>query len=147
MATHRAQAVWEGDLESGVGRVDLESGAAPTMNVSWLHRTEGGVGGQTSPEELIAAAHGSCFAMALSHGLTQAGHPPQRLSVAASCAIEQAAGGWAITKAQLKVRGVVPGIDDDAFLEQARGAAEGCPVSSALSDDVDVSVEAELAAE
>ena len=83
MATHRAEAVWEGDLATGAGRVDLASGTAPTLDVSWRHRTEGGVGGQTSPEELIAAAHGSCFAMALSHELSQAGHPPQRLSVAA----------------------------------------------------------------
>jgi len=144
MATHRAQAVWEGDLESGMGRVDLESGVAPTLQVSWRQRTGDGVPGQTSPEELIAAAHGSCFAMALSDGLSRAGHTPERLSVAASTTIEPTQGGFAITKAQLKVRGVVPGIDADAFQEQARGAAENCPVSGALRGNVDISVEAEL---
>ena len=147
MATHRAQAVWEGDLESGVGRVDLASGVAPTLQVSWRQRTGDGVAGQTSPEELIAAAHGSCFAMALSHGLSQAGHVPQRLSVAASATIEETEGGFAITKANLKVRGVVPGIDEDAFQAQARGAAEGCPVSGALQGNVDITVEAELETE
>jgi lipoyl-dependent peroxiredoxin len=144
MATHRAEAVWEGDLASGSGRVELESGAAPTLNVSWRQRTEGGVQDQTSPEELIAAALGSCFSMALSNGLSQAGHPPERLSVAASCTIEQVEAGFAITKAHLEVRGVVPGIDTDAFQEEARGAAEGCPVSGALRGNVDITVEAEL---
>ena len=144
MATHRARATWEGDLDSGSGRVSLESGVAPDLNVSWRHRTEGGAGGQTSPEELIAAAHASCFAMALSHGLTQAGSPPERLSVAASCTIEPREGGFAITTAHLAVRGVVPGLDTDAFQEQARGAAEGCPVSSALHGNVELELDAQL---
>ena len=146
MATHRAQAVWEGDLQTGVGRVSLESGAGPTMNVSWKQRTEGGVAGQTSPEELMAAAHASCFAMALANGLTQAGHPPQRLSVSGATTIEAVQSGFAITKPQLKVRGVVPGIDPDAFETEAQGAAEGCPVSNALDDSVEVTLEAELEA-
>jgi len=144
MATHRARAVWEGDLASGVGRVSLASGTAPPLHVSWRQRTEGGVDDQTSPEELIAAALGSCFSMALSNGLSQAGHPPQRLSVEASCTIEQVEAGFAITKAHLKVRGVVPGIDPDAFQVEARGAADGCPVSGALRGNVDITVEAEL---
>jgi len=144
MATHRAEATWEGDLASGTGRVTLDSGAAGTMHVSWKQRTEGGVGGQTSPEELIAAAHASCFAMALSHGLSQAGHVPQRLSVAAATTIEPSEGGVAITRSNLKVRGAVPGIDRDAFETEARGAAEGCPVSGALASNVDISIEAEL---
>jgi osmotically inducible protein OsmC len=144
MATHRAQASWEGDLAGGSGRVSLDSGTASNLDVSWQHRTEGGVGSQTSPEELIAAAHGSCFAMALSHELSQGGHPPQRLSVAASCTIEQTEAGFAITKSQLKVRGVVPGVDAEAFDQAAQAAGEGCPVSGALRGNVDISVDAEL---
>jgi osmotically inducible protein OsmC len=144
MATHRAQAVWEGDLAKGTGRVDLDSGAASTLNVSWKHRTEGGVGGQTSPEELIAAAHASCFAMALSHELGQAGHAPERLSVAASVTFDQVEGGFGITKSALQVRGSVPGVDAGAFEAAAQAAGEGCPVSGALRGNVEISVEAEL---
>jgi osmotically inducible protein OsmC len=144
MATHRAQAVWEGDLAGGAGSVELQSGVASAMDVSWRHRTEGGVGGQTSPEELIAAAHASCFAMALSHELSQGGHVPQRLSVAASCTIEPVESGFGITKAHLEVRGAVPGIDADAFQTAAQAAGEGCPVSGALRGNVEISVDAEL---
>jgi osmotically inducible protein OsmC len=144
MATHRARATWEGDLAGGAGRVDLDSGVASGLDVSWRNRTEGGVGGQTSPEELIAAAHASCFAMALSHELSQAGHPPERLSVEASSTIEPVEGGFGITKAHLAVRGVVPGVDADAFQDAARAAGEGCPVSGALRGNVEISVEAEL---
>src|SRR5205807_9542447 len=104
-------------------------------------RTEGGVSGHASPEELIAAAHGSCFAMALANGLTQAGHPPERLSVAAATTIEAVESGFAITRSQLKVRGVVPGIDADAFETEAQGAAQGCPVSNALDDSVEITLE------
>ena len=144
MATHRAQATWEGDLDSGTGKVSLDSGTASNLDVSWRHRTEGGVGGQTSPEELLAAAHAACFSMALSHGLSQAGHPPQRLSVAASATIEPTEGGFGITKAHLNVRGVVPGVDADAFQDAAEAAGDGCPVSGALSGNVAITVEAEL---
>ena len=144
MATHTAQAVWEGDLASGAGSVDLESGAASGLDVSWRHRTEGGVGGQTSPEELIAAAHASCFAMALSHELSQGGHAPERLSVSASCTIEPVEGGFGITRSELKVRGAVPGVDADAFQAAAQAAGEGCPVSGALKGNVEISVDAEL---
>ena len=149
MSTHRAQAVWEGDLESGIGRVDLESGVAPTLQVSWRQRTGDGVAGQTSPEELIAAAHGSCFAMALSLGLSEAGHTPQRLSVAASATIEATQGGFAIKRFRgaAAAMGWMSGIDADAFQEQARSAAENCPVSGALRGNVDISVEAELVQE
>ncbi len=142
MATRRAEATWEGDLADGRGRADLESGVASGLDVNWRARTEGGA--QTSPEELLAAAHASCFAMALSHTLGEAGNPPQKLSVAAAVSFEPADGGFAVTTSRLKVRGDVPGIDPDAFQEAARGAAEGCPISGALSGNVDISVEAEL---
>ena len=142
MAIRRAQATWEGDLAGGSGRAELESGVAGALDVNWRARTEGGV--QTSPEELLAAAHASCFAMALSHTLGEAGNPPQRLSVSAAVSFEPSDGGFAVTTSRLKVRGVVPGVDDEAFAEAARGAADGCPISGALSGNVDISVEAEL---
>ena len=113
MATERsAQATWTGDLMSGSGEIhEAPSGAFGPLSVTWAARAEPDHGGKTSPEELIAAAHASCFAMALSHGLSQAGHVPQRLSVAAATTIEPSEGGFAITSSNLKVRGAVPGID------------------------------------
>jgi osmotically inducible protein OsmC len=142
MATRRAEAVWEGDLASGRGTADLESGLATGLPVNWRARTEGGA--ETSPEELLAAAHASCFAMALSHELSEAGNPPERLSVSAAVSFDPVDGGFAVTTSKLKVRGVVPGIDADAFAEAAQGAGEGCPISGALKGNVDISVEAEL---
>jgi lipoyl-dependent peroxiredoxin len=143
MATRRATATWEGNLADGHGTADLESGVASALDVNWRARTEGGA--ETSPEELLAAAHAACFSMALSHELSQAGSEPTRLSVAAAVSFEPVEGGFGVTKSHLEVRGVVPGIDADAFEQAARGAAEGCPISAALKGNVDISVEAELA--
>lgn len=145
MADRRAEVVWQGDLASGGGEiVSSGSGAMSDLNVNWRSRTEDS-GGNTSPEELLAAAHASCFSMALSHGLAQAGHTPERLEVSATCSFEQADGGWKITRMQLEVEGTVPGMDDAAFQEAAEGARDNCPVSKALAGNVDMSVEARLA--
>ncbi|HEX8744895.1 MAG TPA: OsmC family peroxiredoxin [Thermoleophilaceae bacterium] len=144
MATRRAEATWEGSLADGSGRADLESGVATGMDVNWRARTEGGA--ETSPEELLAAAHAACFSMALSHTLSEGGNPPQKLSVSAAVEFGPTEGGFEVKSSRLKVRGTVPGVDDDAFQEAARGAAEGCPISGALKGNVDISVEAELAA-
>src|SRR5918992_5459924 len=134
MATRRATAVWEGGLADGHGRADLESGVATGLEVNWRARTEGGA--ETSPEELLAAAHAACFSMALSHELSQAGHEPTKLSVAAAVSFEPVEGGFGVTKSQLKVRGVVPGIDPAAFEQAAQAAGEGCPISGALKGNV-----------
>ena len=142
MATRRATATWEGNLFDGHGRADLESGVASGLDVNWRARTEGGA--ETSPEELLAAAHASCFAMAFSNDLSQAGNEPQRLSVSAAVSFEAVDGGFAVTTSRLKVSGVVPGIDEEAFKQAAQGAAESCPISGALKGNVDISVEAEL---
>jgi osmotically inducible protein OsmC len=142
MATRRAQAVWEGDLASGEGTADLESGLATGLPVNWRARTEGGE--QTSPEELLAAAHASCFAMALSHELAEAGNAPERLTVAAAVSFEPKGEGFAVTTSELEVRGVVPGVNADAFAKAADAAAKGCPISAALSGNVEISVDAEL---
>ena len=143
MATHRARASWRGDLESGSGKAELASGVAPPVDVSWKGRVEG-VGGQTSPEELLAAAHAACYSMALAHGLAISNKPAQRIDVSAAVTIESTDEGWAVTKSQLEVRADVPGIDDNDFQGEARGAAEACPISVALSGNVEISVDAQL---
>ena len=101
--------------------------------------------GTTSPEELIAAAHSSCFSMALSHGLTTAGNAPTSLDVTADVTLGQDDTGFAVTSIVLTVTGVVPGIDADAFTAAAEGAKAGCPISQALAGVADISVVATLA--
>ena len=139
MATRRAEAVWEGGLSDGHGTAELESGVAGSLDVNWRARTEGGA--ETSPEELLAAAHAACFSMALSHTLEEAGNPPEKLSVAAAVSFEPVEGGFGVTTSKLRVRGTVPGVDEDAFREAASAAAEGCPISQALAGNVEISVE------
>ncbi len=143
MATRRAEATWEGGLADGHGTTALESRVAGALDVNSRARTEGGA--ETSPEELLAAAHAACFSMALSHTLGEAGNPPTKLSVAAAVEFGPTEGGFEVKSSHLKVRGEGPGVDDDAFQEAARGAGEGCPISQALKGNVEISVEAELA--
>jgi lipoyl-dependent peroxiredoxin len=142
MATERkAEAVWQGDLIHGSGTIgSTTSGALPQLDVSWPARSEA-PGGKTSPEELIAAAWASCFAMALSHGLAQAGNAPERLATSATLTFQP---GEGIVKGALTVVGTVPGIDDDAFREAAEDAKQNCPVSAALTGIPDVSLDARL---
>ena len=144
-ARRRAEVVWKGDLMSGSGEiVSSGSGALSSLNVNWTSRTEDSRG-STSPEELIAAAHASCFSMALSHGLAQAGHAPDQLDVSAVVTFEQVEGGWKIATSELDVHGTVPGMDEDAFEEAAEQAKDGCPVSGALKGNVEMTVKARLA--
>jgi lipoyl-dependent peroxiredoxin len=140
MATTRtATTTWEGGLTDGKGRVALESSGIGTFDVSWPARSED-PGGLTSPEELIAAAHSSCFSMALSAGLGKAGTPPTRLETHAEVDFQP---GTGITQIRLSVRGDVPGIDADAFRDAAEGAKANCPVSKALAG-VDITLDAQL---
>jgi lipoyl-dependent peroxiredoxin len=136
MATRRATATWEGNLAEGHGSADLESGVASGLDVNWRARTEGGA--QTSPEELLAAAHAACFSMALSHELSQAGHEPTKLSVAAAVSFDAVPEGFAVTRSSLKVRGTVPGIDQEGFAQYAEAASQGCPISGALKGNVEI---------
>ena len=130
MATTRtATTSWHGTLLEGAGQVTLESSGVGTFDVSWPSRAEE-ADGRTSPEELIAAAHSSCFSMALSHGLTGAGTPPTSLQTTAEVELTP---GTGITGIRLTVRGVVDGITDEAFAEAAEAAKVGCPVSQALT--------------
>ena len=143
MATERkATVTWHGDLMSGSGDVDsVSSGAFADLPVTWKARAEA-PSGLTSPEELIAAAHATCFSMALSHGLAQGGHAPDELETSATVTFQP---GEGITKIALKVVGTVPGLDEAGFQEAANGAKEGCPVSKALAGVPEITLDASLA--
>jgi osmotically inducible protein OsmC len=143
MATERtAQVTWQGDLMSGSGTItSVGSGAFGPLDVTWASRTEE-PGGKTSPEELIAAAHASCFSMAFSNGLAKAGTPPERLETSATVTFVP---GTGITSSVLTVVGTVPGLDEEGFRAAAETAKDGCPVSQALIGNVALSVDARLA--
>jgi osmotically inducible protein OsmC len=135
-----ASTVWEGDLGHGSGTTSPASGAFPAVEVSWASRTKRAAG-KTSPEELLAAAHASCYCMALSNELGQAGTPPERLEATATVEFEP---GEGVRSSRIVVSGRVPGIDQERFAEAASAAGEGCPISGALKGNVDISVDATL---
>ncbi|NLE21429.1 MAG: OsmC family peroxiredoxin [Actinobacteria bacterium] len=143
-ASRRADAVWQGTLARGSGEVTLTtSGAAGPLPVTWASRTERS-NGKTSPEELMAAAHASCFNMALSGILGDRGTPPDKLETSATVTFVEVEGGWKVGSSAIRVKGSVPGIDADAFRQAAEAAKDGCPISGALKGNVDLSVEATL---
>jgi lipoyl-dependent peroxiredoxin len=142
-AERTATTVWEGDLAHGNGTLSLTSGATGDLPVTWASRTERS-DGKTSPEELIAAAHASCFSMALSHGLAEAGHPPNRLEVSATVTLSLD-GGPKVTKSHINVRGDIPGLDADDLVDAAEEAAKNCPVSGALKGNLEITVDASMA--
>ena len=143
MATdRRAEVTWNGSLLQGSGRIDsVTSGVLDSEPLTWKARAEDAPGGTTSPEDLIAAAHAGCFAMALSHGLAEAGTPADELRTSATVTFQP---GEGITKIALTVRGRVPGIDAPTFREQAEAAKQNCPVSQALAAVPEITLEAEL---
>ena len=142
MATARhAEVTWNGSLIDGNGRIDSStSGVLDSQPLTWKARAEDGPNG-TSPEDLIAAAHAGCFAMALSHGLAEGGTPADELKTSATVTFQP---GEGITKIALRVRGRVPGIDDAGFQEAAEDAKENCPVSKALAAVPEITLDAEL---
>src|SRR5690348_2459849 len=142
MAERTATTAWDGDLAHGKGAVNGKSGALDDLAVTWASRTERS-DGKTSPEELIAAAHSSCFSMALAHGLTQAGNPPEHLEVSATVTLDLVDGAPTVTTSELTVTGRVPGLDQMGFTTAATDAGKNCPVSRALGS-VDISVTATL---
>ena len=143
IAERSATTVWEGDLPHGRGTLSGASGALSDLSVTWASRTERS-NGQTSPEELIAAAHSSCFSMALSNELTQAGHAPEQLQVTAKVTLDQRDGAPTVTTSELTVTGTVPGLDAAGFDTAAQNAGRNCPISRALAG-VEISVSATLA--
>ena len=143
MATDRTvSATWNGSLLDGSGTIHAAgSGAFGPLAVSWASRAEE-PNGQTSPEELIAAAHSACFAMALAHGLAQSGTPAERLDTSATVTFQP---GEGIIRIALTVRGTVPGIDVETFATKAAEARAGCPVSKALAAVPEITLDASLA--
>ncbi len=131
---------WEGSLTKGRGTTTPQSGAFAELEVSWparVERTEG----TTSPEELLAAAHASCYCMALSHELSEAGNEPESLDASATVSFVP---GEGVKSSRITVRGRVPGIDADTFEKAAQAAGEGCPISGALKGNVEITVDATL---
>lgn len=127
-------AVWQGDLKSGKGTLSSPSGVLKETQYSFSARFENGAG--TNPEELIAAAHAGCFAMALSAALVQAGFKAERLAAQAAVTLEQVQGNWTITKSDLQLDAKVPGIDQSQFNDIAADAKKNCPVSRVLNAEI-----------
>jgi osmotically inducible protein OsmC len=142
IASRRAETIWEGTLLAGQGSVTGDSGALDTLPVTWAARTES-PGGRTSPEELAAAAHSSCFSMALALRLGEHGVDPERLSVAATVTLDEVDGVPTITTSKLEVRARADGLDADGFQAVVAEAAQLCPVSR-LFAGAQISVSAEL---
>jgi osmotically inducible protein OsmC len=143
-AIRTATVTWQGDLSSGRGSVS--AGSSDTfldLPVSWASRTEA-PDGRTSPEELLAAAHASCFAMAFSGNLARAGTPPEHLHVSAEVKFDKLETGWTVVSSALTVIGRVPGSTHAAFAAEADAAKDGCPIARALAGNVAISVEATL---
>jgi osmotically inducible protein OsmC len=142
MATESsATTTWQGSLTKGSGITHPQSGAFEDVEVTWASRTNRAAG-KTSPEELLAAAHASCYCMALSNELSEAGNEPEQLEATATVAFVP---GEGVKSSHIVVNGRVAGIDQDQFEQAARAAGEGCPISGALKGNIEISVEATLA--
>jgi osmotically inducible protein OsmC len=143
-AQRQAHTLWEGPLMGGKGDTEFASSNLGRYPVTWAARTES-PDGKTSPEELLAAAHSTCYAMAFSGFLARAGNAPERLHVTSTVSFEpQEGGGWAVTRSVLEVNGTVPGLDQDGFQQAAEDAEKGCPISNAIRNNVDITVKATL---
>lgn len=143
-ADRRAETSWEGSLAEGSGTLELVSSGAATLPVTWASRVES-PDGRTSPEELLAAAHASCYAMAFSGALGRGGTPPERLHVTAVVSLNpKEGGGFEVTGSALEVTGAVPGLDQAKFQEIADTAEQGCPISNSIRGNVAITVSATL---
>ena len=142
--TRQARAIWNGDLLKGTGVVSASTSSAfSELPVTWGSRTESD-DGRTSPEELLAAAHASCFCMALSAGLGRAGTAPTKLEVTVTVKFDKLDSGWKVVSSSIDVRGKVSGIDADGFQQATDAAKDGCPISQALTGNVNLSAKATL---
>jgi len=145
MAVRVAAVSWKGNLTEGEGDLSLESSKIlQGTPITWASRAEA-PDGRTSPEELLAAAHASCYAMALSSTLAKNGTPADSLEVKAECSLDRRGEGVAVTAMHLHVRGVVDGLDDAGFRSIATTAEEGCPISGAIRGNVEITLDASLA--
>lgn len=136
-----AEAKWNGSLKEGSGHLKVETGALDSA-YSFRSRFEGG--GETNPEELLAASHAGCFSMALSAMLSGAGHPPKSIDTKAAVHLNQVSGSWAVNKIELDTVAEVPGLDAEAFQKLAHDAKANCPISKALAS-VNIELKATLA--
>jgi osmotically inducible protein OsmC len=144
MVEKSANAVWQGTLAEGSGTFSVDSGVITDSPVSWASRT-GDANGKTSPEELIAAAHASCYAMAFSYALGNAGTPAESLDVTSTVGFgPKPEGGMKVTHSHLVVKGKVPGLTQEQFQQAAVDAEKGCPVSNALRGNIEITVEGQL---
>lgn len=143
MAERTATTHWQGDLLHGSGTLDVDTGAVHSLPVSWATRTEA-PDGKTSPEELLAAAQASCYAMAFASTLTKEGHPPVELDVSATCTLDRVGEGPKVTSMAIVARGRVEGIDEGTFRQLAEKAERGCPVANAFRGNVEITVDATL---
>ena len=144
LAERTANIVWQGDLRTGSGQLNVRSGAFPEQTVTFSARSEA-PDGKTSPEELIAAAHATCYAMAFSNLLaTEGGAAPDRLEITATCGLDRTEAVLKITTMDLQVRGEVAGMDPAKFEEMARKAEGRCPVSNALRNNVEIRLHPQL---
>jgi len=140
----QAHAVWEGSLIGGKGELEFASSGIGRYPVTWASRVES-ADGRTSPEELLAAAHAACYAMAFSHTLAEAGNQADRLHVTSTVRLEpKEGGGIVVTRSALEVVGVVPGLDQASFQAAADQAELGCPISNAIRNNVQITVQATL---
>lgn len=145
MPVRSAHTAWTGTLQAGSGRVELASSGLGAFDVSWPKRTSEAADGTTSPEELVAAAHSSCYSMALSGVIAEAGGTPGSLDVTADVRLSpDPAGGFRISHIALTVRGKVEGLDDEGFKAAAEKAKAGCPISKALAGVDQITVDASL---
>ncbi len=140
----KADASWSGDLPTGGGAVSAgTSGVFSALPITWKARTEQS-DGLTSPEELLAAAHASCFAMASSNNLAKAGFPPERVQVHVEVTADRREAGWTVLASRITMRAKVPGIDEETFQKAVEGAREGCPISRAIQANVEITLDAAL---
>jgi len=143
LAERTAVAHWKGDLLHGTGDVSFKTGAVSALPVSWTSRVEDPAG-NTSPEELLAAAQAVCYAMSLSNVLARGGHTPNNLDVTATCTFDRVDGNATITEMALSVRGAVEGVDALDFQAAADEAEQACPVANAIRGNVEITLEADL---
>lgn len=145
LAERTAEVRWNGTLASGDGTLRAGSEAVTDLPIDWASSSDR-AHGTSSPEELLAGAHASCYAMALSLLLTRDGTPPETLDVRARCSLEEDGDWYRVTAMDLEVRGAVPDLDGGAFERAAREADRHCPISNALRESVEIRLDAALAA-
>jgi osmotically inducible protein OsmC len=141
--TRTANATWSGDLPTGNGTVGVASGVFEGLATSWRARTEAAEG-KTSPEELLAAAHASCFSMAASNNLAKAGFPVEHAEVTVAVTADRREQGWTVLSSAITLRARVPNVDEQTFQDAVNGAKTGCPISRALAGDVEITLDAKL---